>query len=54
MFADGYRAMLAMDPPAEGDDVRTMLRNVVGFSVRFALADPVRHQLLAQRTIPGF
>ena len=54
MFADGYRAMLAMDPPAQGADVRTTLRNGVDFYLRFALADPVRHQLLGQRTIPGF
>lgn len=54
MFAEGNRAMLAMDPPAQDDDVRTTLRNVVRFIVQFALADPVRHQLLAQRTIPGF
>ncbi len=54
MFADGYRAMLAMDPPEQGRDVRTTLRNGVDFYLRFALTDPVRHQLLAQRTIPGF
>lgn len=54
LFADGYRAMLAMDPPVQGDDVRTTLRNVARFYVRFALDDPVRHQLLNLRTIPGF
>lgn len=54
LFADGYRAMLALDPPAPGDDVRTTLRNTAGFYVQFALDDPVRHQLLNLRTIPGF
>lgn len=54
LFADGYRAMLAMDPPAQGDDVRTTLRNVARFYVQFAIDDPVRYQLLSQRTIPGF
>jgi AcrR family transcriptional regulator len=54
MFADGNRALLALSPPTAGVDVRETLRNVVGFFVDFAVADPVRHQLLAQRTIPGF
>jgi AcrR family transcriptional regulator len=54
MFADGYRALLAMDPPEQGDDVRTTLHNTMGFYLWFALADPVRYQLLSQRTIPGF
>jgi len=54
MFADGNRAILAMEPPAQGNDVPTTLRNVVQLIVQFAVADPVRHQLLAQRTIAGF
>jgi AcrR family transcriptional regulator len=54
MFADGNRAILAMDPPKAGKDVRETLRTTIGFYVHMALADPVRHQLLAQRTIPGF
>lgn len=54
MFASGYRALLAMEPPAPADDVRTALRNVARFWVEFALEDPVRYQLLSQRTIPGF
>ena len=54
MFVDGNRAMLAMDAPAQSDDVRTTLSNVLHFIVQFSLAEPVRYQLLAQRTIPGF
>ncbi|MBM7790962.1 TetR/AcrR family transcriptional regulator [Tenggerimyces flavus] len=54
MFADGNRAILAMEWPKAGKDVRGTLRNTIGFFVRQAVADPVRHQLLAERTIPGF
>ena len=54
MFADGYRALLAVDPPATGPDVRTVLRSGAELFVRFAVEDPVRFQLLNQRTIPGF
>ncbi len=54
MFADGYQAFLAMDPPADGPDLRTVLRSGAEQYVHFAVADPVRYQLLNQRTIPGF
>jgi AcrR family transcriptional regulator len=54
MFADGYRAFLAMDPPAEGPDLRTVLRSGAEKYVRFAVEDPVRYLLLNQRSIPGF
>lgn len=54
MFASGYRAVLALDPPAQGEDVRSTLRSVARFWMEFALDDPVRYQLLSQRTIPGF
>ena len=54
MFAQGYRALLAKDAPAHYDDLRTVLHNGVVFYVEFALDDPVRFQLLSQRTIPGF
>ncbi len=54
MFAQGYRALLAREPPAHSDDLRTVLHNGVAFYVDFALEDPVRFQLLSQRTIPGF
>jgi AcrR family transcriptional regulator len=54
MFADGYRAQLAADPPATGPDLRTVLRSGCELWVRFAVEDPVRFQLLNQRVIPGF
>lgn len=54
MFADGYRAFLAMDPPETTGDLRTVLRSGCELWVRFALEDPVRFQLLNQRVIPGF
>ena len=53
-FAQGYRALLAKEPPAHSEDLRTVLHNGVVFYVDFALEDPVRFQLLSQRTIPGF
>ncbi len=54
MFADGYRAALAQPAPTKGPDVRTTLRNAVAAWIDFAVEDPVRAQLLNQRTIPGF
>lgn len=54
MFADGNRTILAMEPPRAGDDVRGTLRATIGFFVHQAVADPVRHQLLAERTVPNF
>lgn len=55
MFVDGYRQLLEMlgqQPPA--DDPREALVEFVESCVRFSVADVVRHQLLFQRTIPGF
>ena len=54
MFADGYRAFLVLEPPAEGPDLRTVLRSGAEQFVLFATEDPVRFMLLFQRTIPGF
>lgn len=54
MFAQGYRALLALDPPRGGNDVRTVVGNIAHMFVQFSVDDPVRFQLLAQRTIPGF
>lgn len=53
MFAQGCREFVAAQPelpdnPLEG--VRLLMR----YYVDFCTADPVRHQLLFQRTIPGF
>src|SRR5438105_9077645 len=55
MYVDGYRDLLqqaAELPPIE--DPREALIEFVEFCVRFATEDVVRHQLLFQRTIPGF
>ena len=55
MFFDGYRQLLeqlAQLPPA--DDPREALVAFVELCVRFSAEDVVRHQLLFQRTIPGF
>ena len=54
MYADGYRALIAMGPPRAAKDLRATVRNGARWYVDFALADPVRHQLLGERTIPGF
>jgi AcrR family transcriptional regulator len=55
MFADANRQLLdsvaALSP---ADDPREALVQFVELCVRFASDDIVRHQLLFQRTIPGF
>ena len=55
MFADGNRSLLeaaaALTPT--GDAKRDLVA-FVEMTVRFCGADPVRYQLLFQRTIPGF
>lgn len=55
MFADGYHHLLdvvAHHPPT--DDPRQSLVEFVRLCVQFSTDDIVRHQLLFQRTIPGF
>jgi AcrR family transcriptional regulator len=55
MFVDGYRQLLgfmARHPAPE--DPRVALIEFVELCVRFATEDVVRHELLFQRTIPGF
>jgi AcrR family transcriptional regulator len=55
MFADGYRQLLEV---VKGDQYtgppRQALTDFVADCVRFSSDDVVRHQLLFQRTIPGF
>ena len=55
MFDDGYRQLLAATPseryPAEPAQA---LARLIGDCIRFSSEDVVRHQLLFQRTIPGF
>lgn len=55
MFADGYRQLLdysAQIPTS--DDPRQDLADFAAALVQFSSDDIVRHQLLLQRTIPGF
>lgn len=54
MYADGWRSVLDLGDPEPAADVRTALLNVQRMYVKWALEDPVRYQLLNQRTIPGF
>jgi len=54
MYVDGWQTWLAMGLPDPGPDLRTFLRRTTHVYVRWALEDPVRFQLLNQRTIPGF
>lgn len=54
MYADGWRALLAGEPPPTGPDLRAVVLGTAKLFARFAAEDPVRYQLLNQRTIPGF
>ncbi len=53
MFDEGNRQMLALDFPA-GQHLREALGAGADVFARFCCEDPVRYQLLYQRTIPGF
>jgi AcrR family transcriptional regulator len=55
MFADGYRQLLdyVAAHPMSGDPAKNLARFAAEL-VRFSSDDIVRHQLLFQRTIPGF
>jgi len=55
MFADANRELLRRSDALERtDDAGEALRRDARLWVRFAVEDPVRYQLLYQRTIPGF
>lgn len=54
MFAAGWQTLLDVPQPAPGPDLRTSLRRSAHTYVRWALEDPVRYELLNQRTVPGF
>jgi AcrR family transcriptional regulator len=55
MFADGYRQLLdTIAVPAHADDPAQALAKFFADCVQFSSDDVVRHQLLFQRTIPGF
>jgi AcrR family transcriptional regulator len=55
MFADGYRALLdwMAGLPTNGDP-HAVIEHGARRYVQFCVAEPVRFQLLFQRTIPGF
>jgi AcrR family transcriptional regulator len=53
MFAQGNRELLAVEI-GRGRDLREQLGLGARVFVRFCVEDPVRYQLLFQRTIPGF
>jgi AcrR family transcriptional regulator len=53
MFAQGNRELLAVEI-GRGGDLREQLGLGARVFVRFCVEDPVRYQLLFQRTIPGF
>jgi len=55
MFANGYRQLLEFISAQRSDrEPRPALARFVANCVRFSSEDVVRHQLLFQRTIPGF
>jgi AcrR family transcriptional regulator len=55
LFADGNRQLLALVRSlTPSDDPREALVELTEALVRFSTEDVVRHQLLFQRTIPGF
>jgi AcrR family transcriptional regulator len=55
MFIDGYQHLLKVLASHEfAEDPREALVEFVEILVRFSSDDPVRHQLLFQRTIPGY
>jgi AcrR family transcriptional regulator len=54
MFADGYRQFLDYVRRDYPSDPRVALVEFVALCVQFSGDDVVRHQLLLQRTIPGF
>ena len=54
MFAQGCQQLLDERPREIPDDLLGGIRAIMGYFVDFCVADPVRYQLLFQRTIPGF
>lgn len=53
MFAAGYREILQDELPPQ-PDLRAALHQLAHKHLQFSLEDPVRAQLLFQRTVPGF
>jgi AcrR family transcriptional regulator len=54
LFAQGCQQLLDGRPEPIPGDLLDGIRAIMGYFVEFCVADPVRYQLLFQRTIPGF
>ena len=54
LFAQGSQQLLDGRPQQIPNDLLDGIRAIMGYYVEFCVADPVRYQLLFQRTIPGF
>lgn len=54
MFAQGCQQLLDERPAQIPSDLLAGIRAIMRYFVSFCVADPVRYQLLFQRTIPGF
>jgi AcrR family transcriptional regulator len=54
MFAEANQELLARMKAVDGDDPQRRLRAQARVFVQFCVEQPVRYQLLFQRTIPGF
>jgi AcrR family transcriptional regulator len=54
MFAEGYRQLAEARPFPEGASTLEELRRMAHGFADFCVANPVRYQLMFQRTIPGF
>jgi AcrR family transcriptional regulator len=49
-----YLAVVDETEPTLSEDPRSALKQIARTFLDFAIADPARHQLMNQRTIPGF
>jgi AcrR family transcriptional regulator len=54
LFAQGSQQLLDGRPQQIPGDLLDGIRVIMRYFVEFCVADPVRYQLLFQRTIPGF
>ena len=54
MFAEGFRQLADQRPIAEGPSTIEGLRRMAHAFANFCVVNPVRYQLMFQRTIPGF
>lgn len=54
LFAQGCQQLLDGRPEHIPSDLLDGIKAIMGYFVSFCVADPVRYQLMFQRTIPGF